>query len=156
MMKVAGRRASGRSAGRADDPVSDAGYGLDNRWLSQLPAEPADGDRDGSGERVGVLVPGLFQEVFGAEDGVISSHERFEHRELLGGEVELLPVAVGGMAQGIKFDAGGAEDTGPGRGLPAGERADPEHQFGEVEGLGEVVVRAEAEAADAVAGGTGR
>ena len=103
-----------------------------------------------------MLVPGLFEEVFGAEDGMVSSYERFEHCELLGGEVELPPVAVGGMAQGIEFDAGRAEDTGPGRGLAAGQSADPEDQFGEVEGLGQVVVRAEAEAADAVVGRAGR
>jgi hypothetical protein len=82
----------------------------------------------------------LFQEVFGAEDGMIGSYERFEHRELLGGEVKLPPVAVGGMAQGIEFDAGRAEDAGPGGGLAPGQSADPEHQFGEVEGLGQVVV----------------
>src|SRR5436190_11008852 len=32
-------------------------------------AEPADGDLDGLGERVGVLVPGPGEEVFGAEGG---------------------------------------------------------------------------------------
>src|ERR1700733_14071966 len=131
-----GKWAGRRSAGRADDPISDARYGLDNRWLSELAAEPAHGDRDRGCERVGVLVPGLFEEVFGAEDGMVSSYERFEHCELLGGEVELPSVAVGGMAQGIEFDAGRAEDTGPGRGLAAGQSADPEDQFGEVEGLG--------------------
>jgi hypothetical protein len=32
------------SAGRANDAVSDARYGLDNGWCSELPAESAHGD----------------------------------------------------------------------------------------------------------------
>src|SRR6516165_5064243 len=156
IMKLAGSRAACRSAGRAGDPVSGARYGLDHRWLPELPAEPAHGDRDGGGEWVGVLVPGLFEEVFGAEHGVVGPHERFEDRELLGGQVEVPPTAAGGVPQGIEFDAGRAEDPGPGGGLAAGECPDSEHQLGEVEGLGQVVVSAEAEAADPVVGGTGR
>jgi len=49
------------------DPVADAGDGLDERGAAVFAAEPADGDLDGFGERVGVLVPGLGEEVFGAE-----------------------------------------------------------------------------------------
>jgi hypothetical protein len=46
-------------------------------------------------------------------------------------------------------------DAGPGGGLAAGQGVDAEHEFGEVEGFGQVVVGAEAEAADAVVAGAG-
>jgi len=38
------------------DAVADAGDGLDERRVAEFAAEPADGDLDGFGERVGVLV----------------------------------------------------------------------------------------------------
>ena len=79
----------------------------------------------------------------------------FEHGELLGREVELPPVAGDGAAQRVELDPGGAQDAGPGGGLAAGQGADAQHEFGEVEGLGQVVVGAEAEAGDPVGGGAG-
>ena len=61
-------------------------------------------------------------------------------------------VAGHGAALGVEFDACGAEDSRAGGGLAAGESAYPEDQLREVEGLGEVVVGTEAEAADPVLG----
>src|SRR6202034_1801644 len=45
--------------------------------------------------------------------------------------------------------------AGPGGGLAAGQGADAEHELGEVEGFGQVVVGAEAEPADPVVAGAG-
>jgi hypothetical protein len=50
-------------------PLADAGDGLDERWVTESAAESADGDLDGLGERVGVPVPGVGEQIFGAEDG---------------------------------------------------------------------------------------
>jgi len=43
------------------DAVSDAGNGFDRWWLAEFAAQPTDGDVDGFGEGVGVLVPDLFE-----------------------------------------------------------------------------------------------
>jgi hypothetical protein len=64
---IAGGRDRGPLVAGICDPVADAGDGLDGRGVAEFAAEPADGDLDGFGERVGVDVPGLCQEVFGAE-----------------------------------------------------------------------------------------
>jgi hypothetical protein len=49
-------------AGRTDrDAVPDTGPGRDDRRIPELAAQAADGDRDGVGERVGVLVPHLLE-----------------------------------------------------------------------------------------------
>ncbi len=45
---------------------------------------------------------------------------------------------------------GRARDAGPGGGLAASQGADAEHEFGEVEGLGQVVVGAQGQSGDAV------
>ena len=52
--------------------------------FSEFSSQSADGDVDGVGERVDVLVPDLGEEVLGAEDGVLGAHQGFEHGELLG------------------------------------------------------------------------
>ena len=97
-----------------DDAVSDVGDGLDRRRFSELASQSADGDLDGVAERVDVLVPYLGEEVLGAEDGVLGAHQRLEHRELLGGEVEPPSVAGGGVVEGVEFDSRGPEDPGLG------------------------------------------
>jgi hypothetical protein len=48
-----------RRVAGSGDPVSDAGDGLDDVGVVEFAAEPADGDLDGFGERVGVFVPCL-------------------------------------------------------------------------------------------------
>ena len=50
---------------------------------------------------------------------------------------------------------GRLEGAAAGGGFAAGERADAQDEFGEVEGLGEVVVGAEREPFDAIGGGAG-
>src|SRR5208282_6687553 len=110
-----------RMTGRCD-PVPDAGDGLDDLRVAEFAAEPADGDLDSFGERVGVFVPGLSQQVLGAESGGCSRHERLEHGELLGRNLDLAPVAGDYAVQGIELNPGHAQDAGPCRGLAAGQR----------------------------------
>ena len=64
-------------------------------------------------------------------------------------------VAGGGAAQRVELDPGRAQGAGPRGGLAAGQGADAQHQLGEVERLGEVVVGAQGQAADPVAGRAG-
>ena len=47
------------------DPVPAADDRLDQRRLPEFPPQPQDGDRDGVGERICVLVPHLLQELLG-------------------------------------------------------------------------------------------
>ena len=64
--------------------VSDVGDGADDGGFAEFAAEPADGDGDDVGEGVGMLVPCLFEEVFGGQDGRVRSHEGLQDREFPG------------------------------------------------------------------------
>ena len=62
------RRCHGSRSGAAvRDPVADPGSRLDDVRLSELAPQPADRDLHGLGERVGVLVPDLLEQLLGAE-----------------------------------------------------------------------------------------
>src|SRR5262245_20419993 len=111
-------------AADVDDAVSDAGDGFDRLWFAEFAAQPTDGDLDGLGEGVGVLVPDLFEQVFGAEWGWGGAHDCFEEGELLDGQVAGVPGAGDGATQWVEFDACRGEGAGVGGGLAAGERAD--------------------------------
>src|SRR5689334_2935812 len=106
------------------DPVADPGERLDRRGLSELAAQAAERDVDRVGERVDELVPHLAEEVFGAQDAVLSAHQRLQQRELLGGEVELPSRARDGVVERVELDPRGAKDPGGRRGPAARERAD--------------------------------
>ena len=122
---------------------------------AEFAAQAADGDGDGVGERVGVLVPDLFEQVLGAEEGRAGAQQGLQQGELLDRQVELPAVAGGGAAERVELDAGRAQRPGARGGPAAGQRADAQDQLGEVERLGEVVVGAQRQAADPVAGRAG-
>ena len=115
---------------------------MDDVGLAEFASESGDGDLDGVGEWVDVLVPGLLEEPLGAERGGAGFEQGFEHRALFRGELDRLSVAGDGASRGVKLDPGRLERAAAGRGFAAGERADAQHEFGEVEGFGEVVVGA--------------
>jgi len=77
----------------ACDPVADAGDGLDKRRVAEFAAEPADGDLDGLRERVRVFVPGLGEEIFGAEDAGGCFQQGFKDGEFLDRDVDVVAVA---------------------------------------------------------------
>ena len=56
------------------------------------------------GERIGVLVPGLFEQAFRAEGAGAGFQQRFQDRELLGGELERSPVTGGAASERVEFD----------------------------------------------------
>lgn len=94
------------------DAVAGAGDGLDRRWGAEFAAEPADGDLDGLGERVNVLVPGPGEEVFGAEGGGGCFHQGLEHGEFLDRDVDLAAVAGDGAVERVELCPGRAQDAG--------------------------------------------
>jgi hypothetical protein len=61
-----------------DDPVADAGHGLDRGGFSELAAQAAERDVNGVGEGVDVLVPYLAEEVFGAQHAILGAHQGLE------------------------------------------------------------------------------
>jgi hypothetical protein len=65
----------------------------------------------------------------------------------------MVAVAGRGAAVGVEFDACGPENSRARGGLAAGQSAYSQDQLGEMERLGEVVVGAEAEAANPIPGG---
>src|SRR4029450_3924205 len=75
------------------DAVPDAGHGGDQPGFAEPFAQCRDGDARGVGERVGVLIPRPFQELFGADDTAFGSDEDFEHGELFPGERDVAAVA---------------------------------------------------------------
>src|SRR5919197_2660189 len=63
----------------SSDAVSDARDGLDQWWVAQLAAQHHDGEPDHAGERVGVLVPGLLQQLFGGHRATVAAQQFGEH-----------------------------------------------------------------------------
>ena len=106
--------------------------------------------RTAFGERVCVLIPRPFQELFGADDTAFGGDEDFEHCELLPGQRHVAVVAVDLSPERIQPQTCDLSHGWPVVGAPAVERSEPEHEFLEFERLGEVVVGAELEPRDLV------
>jgi hypothetical protein len=65
------------------DAVAEAGRGLDGLGVAELALESCDGDIDGAGEGVDVLVPGLERELLGSERARAGVKQRAQNGELL-------------------------------------------------------------------------
>src|SRR5690348_10549986 len=83
-------------SGGFGDAVADSGGGLDDVGLAEFASKSGDGDLDGVGERVDVLVPGLLEELLCTECAGAGSEQRFEHGAFLVGELDRSPVAGDG------------------------------------------------------------
>src|SRR4051794_1570389 len=94
------------SLGLAGYAVTDAGDGGDHPGFAESFAQCRDRDAHGVGERVGVLIPGPTQELFGADDPAVGGDEDFEHGELLAGERDVAAVAVDLAAERIQPQSG--------------------------------------------------
>src|SRR5437660_11941914 len=127
------------------DAVPDAGHGGDDCGFAEAFAQCRNRDAHGVGERVGVLVPGAFQQLLGADDAAFGGDENFEHGELLAGERDVAAVAVDLSAERIEPQPCDLSYGWPAVGAPAVECSEPEHELLEFERLGEVVVGAELE-----------
>src|SRR5262249_27487837 len=102
-------------------------------------------DAHGVRERVRVLVPRPFQQLFGADYTAFGSDEYLEHGELLPGERDVAAVAVDLAAERIQTQTRDLAHGWPAVGAPAVERSETEHELLELEGLREVVVGTELE-----------
>jgi hypothetical protein len=142
---------------RGVDAVADPGDGRDDPGFAEALAQGRDRDADGVGERVGVLVPGPFQQVLRADDPALGGEEHLQHRELLAGERDVTSVAEHLPAERVEPQAPDLADRRPGVPAPAVERPQPQDELPQVERLGEVVVGTELEpgrlVVDAVGGG---
>src|SRR5215468_2865591 len=146
--------AASGTAGSAD-PVARPGDRLDDRGVAELGPQPAHCRLHRLAERVGRLVPDPLQELLAGDDGAAGAEQDLQHGELLRVEREF-PARPGDLPTGgVQPQVPVAQHRGKcGTGAPY-QRPDPGHQFAEVEGLGQVVVGAQAEALDAVADGAG-
>src|SRR5204862_578508 len=97
------------------------------------------------GEWVGILVPRLFQELFGADDAAFGTDEDVEHGELLSGQRNVTAVAVDLATERIQPQTGELADRRTGVGASSVERSEPEHELSEFERRGEVGVGAKLE-----------
>src|SRR4051812_45088872 len=88
------------------DAVPDAGHGGDHPGFAEPLAQRRDGDADGVGERVGVLVPRPCQQLLGADDTAFGRDQHFEHGELLPGERDVAAVAVDLASERIEPQTG--------------------------------------------------
>src|SRR5438874_3114184 len=103
------------------DAVPGAGHRGDDPGFAEAFAQCRDRDAHGVGERVCVLVPRPFQELFGADDAALGGDEHLEHRELLAGERDVAAVAVDLAAERIQTEAGDLSHGRPVVGTPAVE-----------------------------------
>src|SRR4051812_44637981 len=88
------------------DAVPNARHGGDDERLAEALAQGGNGDADGVGERVRVLVPGPFQKFLGADHTALGGHQYFEDGELLTGEPHVPAVAVDLTPERIQAQAG--------------------------------------------------
>src|SRR5262249_51334859 len=87
------------------DAVPGAGHGGDDPRLAESLAQSRDSDAHGVGERVRVLIPSPFQQLFGADDTSFGGDKNLEHRELLPGQRDVAAVAVDLAAERIQTQA---------------------------------------------------
>ena len=137
-----------------DHPISAADNRLDDWRLAELPPQAQDRDRDDIGERIGVLVPDLLEELLGRHHRAVCRHEHLEHPELLPGYRHLPSGPGDGPAAPIDGQVTPGEHRWSG-GAAAGEGTDPGDQLGEGERFGQVVVGTEVEPLHAVCYQTG-
>src|SRR4051794_15276181 len=83
------------------DAVPDAGHGGDDPGFAEAFAQSRNRYAHGVGERVCVLVPRPFQQLFGADDTAFGSDENVEHRELLPRQWDVATIAVDLAAERI-------------------------------------------------------
>src|SRR4051794_6401469 len=127
------------------DAVPDAGHGGDDPRFTEPFTQPGDRDAHGVGERIGVLVPGPFQQLLSADDTALGGHQHFQYGELLASQRDMAAVAVDLPAERIQAQA---RDLPDGRAVvctPAVERSESQHELAELERLREVVVGPEPE-----------
>ena len=96
-----------RESGPSTNPVAGAHEGLDDLRVAQFAPQPADRHLDRLRKRVGVLVPNLFEQVLGGEEGRARFHQRFQNGQFLHGQFDQAAIAGHHPAQRVELNAGG-------------------------------------------------
>lgn len=94
------------------DAVPDTRHRGDDPGFAEPFAQRGDGDAYGVGEGVDVLVPGPFEELFGADDPALGGDEDVEDGELFAGERDIASVAEDLPAEGVEPEARDLADGG--------------------------------------------
>jgi hypothetical protein len=132
--------------------VASAG---EDEVFAEFLSDVADVDIEEVGEGLVVLGEEVFVKARPGDDLAAVEGEVFDQRILAGGEIEGTPVEQDFAAGGVEDHAGGEIDAGRGGALGAADQgAEAGVGFVEVEGLDEVVVGAEVEAAHTIIEGT--
>src|SRR5690606_13394420 len=122
----------GRSGGRIcspltwiGEPVTGARHGGYEVRLTDGFSQCRDRHTRRGRERVGVFVPGLFQERLSADNATASTHQQLEDGKLLTGQPEVAPGAVGFAPKRIQREVRELERAWHGRGWSACQRLEP-------------------------------
>src|SRR5262245_19510232 len=117
-----------------------------------LAAEPGDIDVHDIGQRVLAIAPDLVEDAGAREHPAWRAHQQFKNGEFLGGELDLLAASLDLEQIPVEHEIANLHDIRL-RGeiaRAADQRLDAREQLIEIEGLGEIVVGADAQAFDLV------
>ena len=92
---------------RVDQAVPGSDHGLDRLGLvvlGQFATQRAHSDPHRVGERIGVLIPDVLEQVFLGQDLVDVSHKVAQQRKLLGREIKFTSAALGPLRCIVEFD----------------------------------------------------
>lgn len=139
--------------------ITDSTQSADERLSAtavDLAAKAIDVDIDDVGVRLNAHAPDFLEDHGAGDDAASVAAEVFKEHELLRGELEGLAGAGGFAAEEVELEvldmeAGGLAGL---RGVALEQIAQAGEEFGEGEGLGEVIVAALFKAADAIVDGT--
>ena len=112
------------SGTRVDQAVPRSDHGLDRLGLvvlGQFATQRAHSDPHRVGERIGVLIPDVLEQVFLGQDLVDVSHEVAQQREFLGCEIKFTSAAFGPLCCIVEFDATDRQNRRSARRLAAHE-----------------------------------
>ena len=116
--------------------IAEPGGGVDDAGLAEFASEAGDGDPDGVGEWVDVLVPGLREELLCAECAGAGFEQCLEHGTLFCSEFDRSPVAGDGAGEQVEFDPGGVRVRVPAVGLRRASARMRRTSSGKWKGLG--------------------
>ncbi len=97
-------------------------------------------------QRIDRVVPGPLEQLLARDDRAIGAEQELEHRKLLRAQRDRLPCSHDPAASGVELQVAVHEGRSQRRARAPRQRPDPSDQLSEVEGLGQVVVGADAEA----------
>src|SRR5262245_8362400 len=140
---------------RSPEAIAVAAHRFQQRlaaWRVDLAAEPGDIEVHDVGERGFAVAPNLSEDAGAREHAARRAHQQLEDGELLGGELDLLAAALDLEQIAIQHKIGNLQDIRPRSEIArsADQRLNAGEQLIEIEGFGEIIVGADAQAFDLV------